>query len=213
MVTAARECPRASPTSGEIPLERLRTPLGLSCPKCGATAFKTFWQTFENGTRHVRCDCAECGAFVRYLKQPGAPEPKYEPRKPTAHAGELATPPADWHWIGLIRQDDEMFHPVALAPTRDRCWDALLHFPGEGDRLIIPTRVVPPAVEEAHVAPVAVDPATAWAAWHRPGRGQRWQQKVTAASQDDVMAEAIGQRLGGDWCFLPACRDPNARAR
>jgi hypothetical protein len=52
---------------------------GVVCPDCGAAEFRTFWQTFANGTRHVRLDCTTCGQFVRYAKQHrDAPEPKHE---------------------------------------------------------------------------------------------------------------------------------------
>jgi hypothetical protein len=124
---------QAPPTPREVPL-------GLKCPKCGGTEFKTWWQTFANGTRHIRADCAACRAFVRYLKQPDSPEPKYQPRRPDASKESLAPPPADWQWLGWVRQGDGIWRSVALCPTLARCWDTLLHYPGEGDLLCIPTR-------------------------------------------------------------------------
>lgn len=40
-----------------------------SCSRCGATGFDFRWQTFANGTRHIRVDCRRCGAYVRYAPQ------------------------------------------------------------------------------------------------------------------------------------------------
>jgi hypothetical protein len=60
--------------------------LGLVCPGCRATTFTTRWQTFSNGTRHIKMSCAVCGRFIRYLSQKGAPAFRHEPRKPGAHA-------------------------------------------------------------------------------------------------------------------------------
>jgi hypothetical protein len=98
------------------------------------------WHTAKNGTRHARADCAECGMFSRYLDQPDAPAVKHEPCDPGASSASTAAPPATWRWIGWIRQSDMVWRPVAEAPTLGRCWDALLHYPGDGDRLCIPSR-------------------------------------------------------------------------
>jgi hypothetical protein len=115
--------------------------LGITCRRCGGSRFRTGRQTFADGTRHVRADCATCGAFVRYLKQPGAPEPRLSPRRPDASRQSLAPPSASWRWLGWIRQADQVWRPVAEAATLEACWDVLLHYPGEGDRLCIPSRV------------------------------------------------------------------------
>lgn len=40
-----------------------------SCRRCDATAFGFRWQTFANGTRHIRVNCGRCGAYVRYAPQ------------------------------------------------------------------------------------------------------------------------------------------------
>lgn len=119
---------------------------GLACRKCGAAKFTTVLQTFRDGTKHVRLDCAACKTFVRYASQDGAPEPRHEHRPPDAHDELLAAPPASWHWLGLIRQDDGVWRAVALCPTLERCWEALLTLSGEGDRLCVPTR--PPKPEK-----------------------------------------------------------------
>ncbi len=37
------------------------------CGVIGET--KRYWQTFGNGTTHVREDCTACGAYIRYVKQ------------------------------------------------------------------------------------------------------------------------------------------------
>jgi hypothetical protein len=125
-------------------------PPGVTCPHCGATEFKTRWQTFVSGVRHVRMECASCKRFVRYLKQsPQSLDYRHEPRRHDAHPPELTPPPASWEWIGLIRKSDQVWRAVALAPTLGRCWDTLLHNPGEGDRLCISTKPDPPRKESA----------------------------------------------------------------
>src|SRR5262249_21301356 len=43
---------------------------GLACRSCGAAGMRTRWQTFADNTRHIRAECARCGAFPRFLKQP-----------------------------------------------------------------------------------------------------------------------------------------------
>lgn len=40
-----------------------------TCPRCGATRFRFGWQVFSNGTRHIRVECADCGAYVCYASQ------------------------------------------------------------------------------------------------------------------------------------------------
>lgn len=115
-------------------------PEGITCRRCGGTAFKTVWQQFSDGKRHVRADCASCGGFVRYLKQPESPDFRFEPRQADAHGENLAPPPETWQWLGWIRQADEVWRPIALADTLDKCWEALMHFPGKGDLLCTPTR-------------------------------------------------------------------------
>jgi hypothetical protein len=115
-------------------------PPGPACRGCRGTEFRTSWQRFKDGTRHVRMDCAGCRRFVRYLKQADGPDFRFEPRKAGAHAAELAPPAPSWVWVGHVRQADEVWRPVALSSTLAGCWEALLTFPGEGDRLCIPSR-------------------------------------------------------------------------
>jgi hypothetical protein len=42
---------------------------GVACRHCGAAEFTTAWQTFSDGTKHIRMDCARCGAFARWVSQ------------------------------------------------------------------------------------------------------------------------------------------------
>lgn len=42
---------------------------GPSCSRCAATDFSFRWQTFANGTRHIRVNCGRCGTYVRYVPQ------------------------------------------------------------------------------------------------------------------------------------------------
>ena len=41
----------------------------LRCPRCGGSDLAFAWQTFANGTRHIRVSCTPCGAYVRYAPQ------------------------------------------------------------------------------------------------------------------------------------------------
>jgi hypothetical protein len=127
-------------TEIDLPCPAPPPDLNLAC-RCGATTFRTSWQTFRNGTKHVRMDCAACGRFIRYLKQPGGPEPRLElpPSDLPDHRRWSPTPEESWEWIGLHRGVDGLWRPVALAPTLERCWDCLLSFPSEGDLLAIPS--------------------------------------------------------------------------
>jgi hypothetical protein len=115
-------------------------PEGLTCPTCGVARFVTSWQTFANGTRHVRLSCGPCGRFIRYLKQEGVPEPKYEPRPVTVSRAASKAPPESWQWLGLVRPEDRVWRAVALCPTLERCWDTLLTCPLQGDLLAYPVR-------------------------------------------------------------------------
>jgi hypothetical protein len=120
---------------------------GLLCPHCGAAEFTTRWRTFADGTRHVQADCARCKRFVRWMKQRGAPEPRVQFAPADTPRNRLAPPtPEDvWEWLGLIRLADQTWRAVAKAPTLERCWDTLLHFPGEGDLLCMPSKRLPNA--------------------------------------------------------------------
>ena len=111
--------------------------------------FKTTWQTFSNGTRHVRMDCAACGRLQRYLPQGrgGKPAYRYEPRPADAHADELRPPPESWTWIGYVRPGDGVWYPVVQAAGLAACWDALLTTHMVGDRLCMPS--APPAPRRA----------------------------------------------------------------
>jgi hypothetical protein len=40
------------------------------CPRCGSDELVASDQVFADGTRHIRGNCAQCNAFVRYLPQP-----------------------------------------------------------------------------------------------------------------------------------------------
>jgi len=105
-------------------------------PAVRGTTFGTAWSGRADGLRRVRLTCATCRTFVRHLGLEGGPEPKCEPttRTDRAHPA-LAAPTDGWVWIGLIRQSDQVWRAVALG----RAWDALLHYPGEGDLLVIPS--------------------------------------------------------------------------
>lgn len=43
---------------------------GKACQHCeGATEWRLTWQTFANGTKHIRASCAKCGRFGFYVEQ------------------------------------------------------------------------------------------------------------------------------------------------
>src|SRR5262245_45703495 len=48
---------------------------GTACPRCRGTTFRHEWQTFCNGTKHVRRTCLGCGAFMGYAPQEPASPP------------------------------------------------------------------------------------------------------------------------------------------
>jgi hypothetical protein len=50
----------------------------IRCARCVRKALVLRWQTFEDGKRHLRCDCAQCGGHVKYLKPPpGNPDVEF----------------------------------------------------------------------------------------------------------------------------------------
>jgi hypothetical protein len=117
--------------------------VGVVCPRCRGTRFKTTWQVFSDGSRHVRMTCAACNKFMRYLPRPDGPDLRLERRPHDARAYRMKPPPASYNWIGFIRQSDELWRAVALAPTLERCWDCLLTYPGDGDLLCVPSEPPP----------------------------------------------------------------------
>ncbi len=123
----------------EIRPDALQAPPGLRCPSCRGTTMRLG----ADGRGRTAVTCAGCGVFLRLLTRRGDPEPGYEPCPPGVSEYALDAPPADSWWLGLIRQRDDLWRAVALAGSHGRCWDALLTYAGEGDRLTMPTD--PPA--------------------------------------------------------------------
>lgn len=41
----------------------------LACQACGWTEARLQWQTFANGTRHIRAECRRCGRYIRFVPQ------------------------------------------------------------------------------------------------------------------------------------------------
>jgi hypothetical protein len=144
------------PVSLSIPLPPRRAApadVGATCKRCGATTFRTFTQTFRDGTKHLRVECAGCGTFQRYAPQSGPEAMRYQPRPADAHKEETTPPPSRWPWVGMIRLADGVWRAVALADDLGRCWDALLHYPGTGDLLVFPVRPESVRRAEGRVAP------------------------------------------------------------
>jgi hypothetical protein len=112
--------------------------LGITCPACGGAEVKTAWQTFADGSRHVRATCAGCGKFLRYLPH-GYKVERADPQRMKTHPA-CRPPPESWHWLGYVRPGDGKWRPVALAPTLEKAWDVLLHCPLQGDLLCCPVR-------------------------------------------------------------------------
>jgi hypothetical protein len=46
-------------------------------------------------------------------------------------------PEGSW-WLGLVRDASDVWHPIALAETLGRAWDAALHCPLRGDLMMQP---------------------------------------------------------------------------
>jgi hypothetical protein len=118
---------------------------GVACRRCGGVEFTTAWQLFSDGTKHLRMACARCRAFLRWVKQDGSePIPRYARAPVGSSQPQLAAPvPATgWHWLGFIRQSDQVWRPVAYAETPAACWEAMLAYPGHGEILLCPTRPI-----------------------------------------------------------------------
>lgn len=41
----------------------------FDCPYCGGEDATMRWETFSNGTTHIRVECATCGKYLRWAKQ------------------------------------------------------------------------------------------------------------------------------------------------
>ncbi len=41
------------------------------CRKCDTIRFFVYWQKIKGGRKQARCDCAECGSFIKYLPLKG----------------------------------------------------------------------------------------------------------------------------------------------
>lgn len=44
-------------------------PSAPACGHCGGINLTLKWQTFDNGTKHIRANCAKCSAYVTYVPQ------------------------------------------------------------------------------------------------------------------------------------------------
>jgi hypothetical protein len=204
-------------------MQKLNSPVpaGIACSGCNGTTFKTSWQTFANGTRHLRMDCAECGRFVRFTKQTPAalsaaveaeaekatesPPWHFDPRPSDANARETAPPPFGWEWLGHIRQADGVWRPVALASTLHGCWCALLTYPGKGDLLC---QAIKP-VRRASAEQSDLFPQAGFTGWKRPAGGRgKWARVVEGATQDEVLDRLLDSGPG-DKLVTPSGADPN----
>lgn len=41
----------------------------MKCKICGSERLRLVWQTFRNGTRHIRAECLEHGGMSHYAEQ------------------------------------------------------------------------------------------------------------------------------------------------
>jgi hypothetical protein len=109
-------------------------PPGVTCPCCRRSEMRL---GIDRGRPAVAC--ANCGTTARLLQRRGDPLPGYEPRPAGTSEYAFDAPPSGSWWLGMIRHRDQVWRPVALTKEHARCWDALLTYPGEGDRLTVPT--------------------------------------------------------------------------
>jgi hypothetical protein len=58
------------------------------CPRCGSGRRRFAWQVFRNGTKHIRVECGDCGAYVCYAPQ--TPEHLERAGPPPAGGAEAA---------------------------------------------------------------------------------------------------------------------------
>jgi hypothetical protein len=194
------------------PLETPQIPSGIACPRCSATTFKTSWQRFADGSQHVRMTCGACGAFIRWLKQRGSHEPRFEPARVDTSAVALAAPPSTWHWLGLIRQADRVWRPVALAGNLAACWEALLTFPGEGDRLVVPTQPIIRAQGQEVGEPETPGSTrgAAFLGWARRDRSHTWRAVTTGATWEECWDALLNRRdCGSERLVLESGRYPD----
>jgi hypothetical protein len=111
-------------------------PTGVVCRECGSSEFKTYWQTFTNGTRDVRAECAKCGAFAHYLPQALAHKHKQADATPK----HMPAPKDSDVWLGLVRLADGVWRAVAKATTLAKLWDVILSHPSwPAEWLLVPS--------------------------------------------------------------------------
>ena len=108
--------------------------LGATCPACSRS--ELILRIDAQGLPVLAC--STCKATLRPLRRHGDPMPGYEPRPAGSSEYYFDAPEAGSWWTGLIRQRDGFFRPVCWSATAAGCFDALLDFPGEGDRLLMP---------------------------------------------------------------------------
>jgi hypothetical protein len=187
-----------------------RTPEpAVACPACSAAEFLTPRQTAPDGPQG-RLNCAACGRPFLELpnSQGGAPTYQFRRRAADAHADELAPPAKGWAWLGLVRQGDGVWRPVALCATAADCWQALLGCWMHGDLMAVPVR----ASTKGPAEPEAPGGA-GFVGWHRPGRGRKpWKAVARGETEAECFSRLLTAVAGGDKLVLPAGQDPNTRS-
>jgi hypothetical protein len=57
----------------------MRADVTARCPGCARRALRVRWHEFKGGRKHLRCECAVCGRFLKHLKPPPAnPDIEYQ---------------------------------------------------------------------------------------------------------------------------------------
>jgi hypothetical protein len=107
---------------------------GICCPTCRRSEM----DLRRDAEVPAVLACANCGLVARLLQRRGDPAPAFDLDDTTSDVPR----PGSW-WIGMVKGADDVVRPVALAPTLNSAWDAVLSCPLRGAVFMMPTD--PPA--------------------------------------------------------------------
>lgn len=115
----------------------------LSCPNCHAVEVRPSRLPVREHLDELVLHCASCGAALCPARPEGAPAPEFRQAPAYATPAAQQAPDPSWHWLGFVYLDSACFYPVALSRTLPGCWRLLEDWPGQPDKLVIPTRLEP----------------------------------------------------------------------
>ena len=91
------------------------------CPRCGEVDPRFAWQTFVNGTHHLRAECPGCGRFLRHVPQTPERVATANQCLPSPGQATCATPERKRATLtcascGTTREAGVIFCPACLDP-------------------------------------------------------------------------------------------------